>query len=153
MRQIVSHGPPPLPPALGLRHRRVRWRGDRGIYTLVVEPHWLEITTRDLPVANLPVALDGARLAQLSDLHVGPQVDDAYLIASFDRLRALAPDIVTITGDFISHRPERGESQFVQLREVLSHLPRGRLATLGILGNHDYGVAWQQPEVAARVVQ
>lgn len=122
-------------------------------YTLVVEPHWLEITTRDLPVANLPAALDGARLAQLSDLHVGPQVDDAYLIASFDRLRALAPDIVTITGDFISHRPERGESQFVQLREVLSHLPRGRLATLGILGNHDYGVAWQQPEVAARVVQ
>lgn len=122
-------------------------------YTMAVEPHWLEITTRDLPVANLPAALDGARLAQLSDLHVGPQVDDAYLIASFDRLRALAPDIVAITGDFISHRPERGESQFVQLREVLSHLPRGRLATLGILGNHDYGVAWQQPDVAARVVQ
>lgn len=121
-------------------------------YTLAVEPHWLEITTRDLPIAKLPAALDGARLVQLSDLHIGPQVDDAYLLESFARIRALAPDIVVITGDFISHRSDRGDAQFAQVRDVLAHLPRGRLATLGILGNHDYGVAWSQPEVAARVV-
>lgn len=122
-------------------------------YTLAVEPHWLEITTRDLSIAQLPESLDGARLAQLSDLHVGWQVDDEYLIRSFDRIRALAPDIVAITGDFISYSAIRGDTELTQLRDVLAHLPRGRLATLGILGNHDYGHNWSQPEVAARVVR
>ena len=37
---------------------------------------------------------------QLSDLHVGPRVDDDYVTGVFDRVRALAPDIVAFTGDF-----------------------------------------------------
>jgi predicted MPP superfamily phosphohydrolase len=34
----------------------------------------------------------------------------------------------------------------------VSHFPRGRLATLGILGNHDYGRGWRQPAVAGKIV-
>ena len=120
-------------------------------YAIGVEPHWLEIVRRDLPVANLPTALEGATLAQLSDLHVGPRVNDDYLVHSFDRLRALTPDIVVVTGDFHTHRADLGEAQFIQLRTVLARLPRGRLATVGILGNHDYGRAWSEPAVALRV--
>jgi predicted MPP superfamily phosphohydrolase len=52
------------------------------------------------------------------------------------------------TGDFLTHRVSRGAEQYDQLRDVLAHLPRGRLATVGILGNHDYGLNWAQPEVA-----
>jgi predicted MPP superfamily phosphohydrolase len=111
-------------------------------YATEVEPHWLEIVQRDLRIENLPRALDGARLAQISDLHIGPQVSDDYIIHSFDRLRALAPDIIVITGDFLTHRSTRGEAQ----------LPHGRLATLGILGNHDYGHAWSDDAVATRVM-
>lgn len=121
-------------------------------YATEFEPHWLEIAHRDLAVENLPPALAGATLAQLSDLHIGPQVADAYIIHTFDRLRALAPDIVVITGDFLTHRTSRGEAQFAQLRFVLSHLPHGRLATLGILGNHDYGHRWADTGIAARVM-
>jgi predicted MPP superfamily phosphohydrolase len=58
-----------------------------------------------------------------------------------------------VTGDFISYSAIRGDTELSQLRDVLTHLPRGRLATLGILGNHDYGENWSQPEVAARVVR
>jgi uncharacterized protein len=107
---------------------------------------------RDLPIENLPRALNGARLAQVSDIHIGPDVSDDYVIHSFDRLRALAPDIVVITGDFLTHRTDRGDEQFRQIGAVMSHLPHGRLATVGILGNHDYGFGWRQPEVANRVV-
>lgn len=121
-------------------------------YALGVEPHWLELVERDLAIEHLPPALDGARLVQLSDLHIGPQVSDEYLIHAFDRVRALTPDIVTITGDFISYVAARGERQFQQLREVLAHLPQGRLATVGILGNHDYGRDWSEESVAARVI-
>jgi predicted MPP superfamily phosphohydrolase len=73
-------------------------------YALFVEPHWLEIVTRDLPIHNLPRHLEGARLVQISDLHVGPRVSDQYVIASFERIRALSPDIIVVTGDFIGKR-------------------------------------------------
>jgi predicted MPP superfamily phosphohydrolase len=121
-------------------------------YAIGVEPHWLEIVQRDLPIGNLPRVLDGARLAQVSDLHIGTDVSDEYIIRSFDRLRALAPDIVVVTGDFLTHRIDRGDEQFQQIGAVMSHLPHGRLGTFGILGNHDYGFGWRQPEVADKVV-
>lgn len=120
-------------------------------YAIGYEPHWLELVERPLPVVGLPAALQGATLAQVSDLHVGPQVSDAYLTEALDRLAARRPDIVVFTGDFISYREARGEAQYTQLAQVLAHFPQGRLATVGILGNHDYGVNWRQPQVAARV--
>jgi len=121
-------------------------------YAIGIEPHWLQITARDLAVEHLPANLAGARLAHISDLHIGPQVSDEYVVHSFDRLRALNPDIVVITGDFITHRRSRGEAQYQQLRGVLAHLPHGRLATIAILGNHDYGRGWGDPAVASKVV-
>jgi uncharacterized protein len=38
-------------------------------------------------------------LAQISDLHVGPKVDDEYIIESLDRVQKLLPDFVVFTGD------------------------------------------------------
>jgi len=120
-------------------------------YTIGVEPHWLELVERNLAIDKLPSALEGARLVQISDLHIGPQVSDDYIVQSFDRVRALAPDLVVCTGDFITHRVARREAQYQQLRAVLAHYPQGKLATVGILGNHDYGHGWGDPAVAARV--
>jgi predicted MPP superfamily phosphohydrolase len=120
-------------------------------YTFGVEPEWLEIVRRPLRIAGLPPALDGATLAQLSDVHVGPRVSDAYVIRTFARTAALRPDVVVFTGDALTHRVHRGEGQFTQLGRVLAHLPRGRLATLAVLGNHDYGPDWRDLDVAARV--
>jgi hypothetical protein len=69
-----------------------------GLYTWRWEPHWLELVERRLQVAKLPDRLAGSRLAQLSDLHVGPRVDDSYLIRAFKRVKELAPEIVDQPG-------------------------------------------------------
>ncbi len=90
-------------------------------------------------------------LVQISDLHVGTEVDDDYLVACLEGVRQLEPDILVVTGDVLSFRGSRGEAQFEQLRRLLCHLPRGRLATLAILGNHDYGRNWSDARVARRV--
>ncbi|MES1243748.1 MAG: metallophosphoesterase [Acidobacteriota bacterium] len=136
----------------------LRWTAAAGLgtagvtaYTFEVEPHWVAVEERDLPVAGLPPALAGARLVQISDLHVGPEVSDDYLVGCLERVAALRPDILVVTGDFLTYSQPRGDAQFGQLRDVLAHLPQGRLATLGILGNHDYGRGWSEPPVAARV--
>lgn len=120
-----------------------------GLYTWRVEPHWLEIVRRPLPVRNLAGALAGRMLAQISDVHVGPRVDDEYVISVFERVAALRPDIVVLTGDLVSHH----ESTFEQMERVYRHFPKGRLATVGIPGNHDYAARWSQRDFADRVVE
>jgi predicted MPP superfamily phosphohydrolase len=119
-----------------------------GLYTWRIEPHWIEFVERALPIARLPAALAGRTLVQLSDLHVGPRVDDDYVIGVFDRVRDLAPDIVVFTGDFTEN--DRGIPPHA--RRIYARAPRGRLATLGVLGNHDYGPGWRHPELAAALV-
>jgi uncharacterized protein len=119
-----------------------------GLYTWQIEPHWIEIVRRPLPIRGLPDALRGRTLAQLSDVHVGPRVSDDYLLETFARVRALLPDIVVFTGDFVSYETD----VFAHAARVYREPPRGRLGTFGILGNHDYGPNWAHPEVAARLV-
>jgi len=118
-----------------------------GIYTSRIEPYWLEIVRRSLPIAGLPPELRGASLVQLSDLHVGPQVPDDYILETFGRVRALQPDIVAYTGDFTSYE----DTIVDHAGRMYQDLPRGRLATVGILGNHDYGPGWAHPEHAAKL--
>jgi uncharacterized protein len=119
-----------------------------GLYTWRVEPHRLEIVRRPLPVPLLPPRLAGRSLVQISDVHVGPRVDDDYVLSVFARVAALRPDFVVFTGDFISYY----EGWEPQARAVYSRFPNGRVATLAVLGNHDYGPGWAHPEVAQRVI-
>jgi uncharacterized protein len=148
---------PPTRP--GLTRRQLLARGAAalgasslgvGLYTWRVEPHWVETVRRPLPVAGLPPRLEGATLVQVSDLHVGPRVDEGYLAETLRSAAALEPDLLVVTGDLVTWR---GEEQLRALDRVLAHLPRGRLATLGCLGNHDFGVAWSEPDVADRVAR
>jgi predicted MPP superfamily phosphohydrolase len=120
------------------------------IDTFYVEPHWLEIVRRDLPIANLPDHWQGRLLAQISDVHVGERVSDRFLIRSFERIAAIEPDVVVVTGDFVSCTRD-GDLPADRARRVYAELPQGTVATLGIPGNHDYGPGWSDPQVAARV--
>jgi predicted MPP superfamily phosphohydrolase len=120
-----------------------------GAYTWLIEPHWLEIVRRPLRIARLPERLSGATLVQLSDIHVGDRVSHAYVLDTFHRVSALRPDIVAYTGDFVSYRDGIVEDA----ARIYNRAPQGRLATVGILGNHDYGPGWRHPEVAAGLVK
>ncbi len=120
------------------------------LYAWQVEPHWVDVVRRPLPLENLPPALEGRTLLQVSDIHVGPRVSSPYLIETFDRARELAPDFVVFTGDFVTYRSPDVTSE---LTKVLRHLPNGRLGTVGVLGNHDYGFKWRQVEVADHITQ
>ena len=119
-----------------------------GLYTWQVEPFWVDLVRRPMPLENLPAELVGKTLLQISDIHVGPKVSSEYLIRTFREARDLAPDFLAITGDFVSFATEleRGE-----LARVLRSVPLGRLGSVAALGNHDYGRGWRHMDVADHV--
>jgi predicted MPP superfamily phosphohydrolase len=120
-----------------------------GIWTWRIEPHLVEVVRRPMPLVGLPPALHGRTLLQLSDLHVGP-VSSAYLIDTLREAALLRPDVVALTGDFVTYR---SAAEARELARGLRHLPRGRLATVASLGNHDYGDGWRDLRVAEAVAR
>jgi hypothetical protein len=104
-------------------------------YARHVEPTWLEVNRLHVPVRDLPAAFDGFRIVQLSDLHCGPKVTDAYLTEAVDLALAERPDLIVLTGDFIHkgyHHVDRAAASIRRLRA-----PHGVYA---VLGNHDYSI-------------
>ena len=120
-----------------------------GAYALWVEPHFVSITERDLPIARLPSALNGRLLVQISDLHIGP-VDDDYLLGCFAKVNALHPDLLLITGDYMTCRHDE---QIEHVGRLLSTLNKPPLGVFGSMGNHDYGPYWMHSPTADRLVR
>src|SRR5262249_36401974 len=60
----------------------------------------------EVVVPGLTEAFDGLRIAQLSDLHVGPHTPRRFLARVLDTTRRMAPDMIAVTGDLIDDRAE-----------------------------------------------
>ncbi len=86
----------------------------------------------DVPVANLPPALDGLRIAQLSDIHIGDYMPPREIARAVDMANSLQPDISFVTGDFVNGE---GDPLDVCITE-LSRL-RAPLGVWGCNGNHE----------------
>ena len=95
----------------------------------------IEITVHDVHVPALPRDVDGLRVLQLSDLHVGHSVRRADVLRMVEQASALQPDLVLLTGDF-AHRPVSS----TDLKEALAPLGDipARLGRYASPGNHDH---------------
>ena len=83
----------------------------------------------DIPVPGLHPDLDGFRIVQISDLHVGPNIGRRYVQRVADQTRSLNPDLVVLTGDIVDGPVPRLTPDV----EPLTGLPN----SFFILGNHD----------------
>jgi predicted MPP superfamily phosphohydrolase len=87
----------------------------------------------EIRLARWPVALDGFRIVQLSDLHIGPILRRGFaekLVAEVDRL---APDLIAVTGDLVDGSVRQLEGEVEPLGELSA--PHG---VYFVTGNHDY---------------
>jgi predicted MPP superfamily phosphohydrolase len=85
----------------------------------------------ELPVPGLHPDLDGLRIVQISDLHVGRTIRRTYVEHTVERALALSPDLVALTGDMVDGPVERLASHVAPLRRL------GGETSFFILGNHD----------------
>jgi uncharacterized protein len=122
---------------LGHEFHLVGWIGILGGIGLVADGYLrghrrLLVTRLQVTLPHLPRALDGFRLVQVSDLHLGPIAHREALREAFDRVAAEDPDLVVVTGDVM-------DSPKARLAHWLPELPRlrARHGVIAILGNHD----------------
>ncbi|MFL5845232.1 MAG: metallophosphoesterase [Solirubrobacteraceae bacterium] len=103
------------------------------------EPRRLVTREHELALPGWPAALDGLRLALLSDLHAGgPQVDQAAVRRVVERMNGLRPDLVAMLGDAVDRKVHGGG--FVAPDAVGRELAalRAPLGAVAVLGNHDW---------------
>jgi predicted MPP superfamily phosphohydrolase len=98
----------------------------------VVGPRELGVSRIDVPVRDLPPALDGFRIVHVSDLHIGQHLGLDELAEHVGRVNALEPDLVCITGDLVD-RADTCAAGFPTLGGL-----RARHGVLVTLGNHDF---------------
>jgi predicted MPP superfamily phosphohydrolase len=103
------------------------------VYGIAYERHRIDVTRASLPVAELPPALDGLRIALITDVHHSRQVSAEDVTHAVNLAMAQRPDLIVLGGDYVTY----GEKGFVApVAELLSSLeaPHGVFA---VLGNHD----------------
>jgi hypothetical protein len=93
----------------------------------------VQVKRVEVPLRRLPRELDGLRVVQITDIHIGPTLDGAWLRSVVDKVNALKPDVIAITGDLV-------DGPVARLREHVR--PIGDLkAAHGVYfvtGNHEY---------------
>ena len=93
------------------------------------EAGWLRRRVLEIELAGVPDAVDGLRIAHLSDLHLGsPSRGQRAAERAVAWVAERRPDLVVVTGDLVSRR-----TGLPLLRRLLGEIP----GCIVVLGNHD----------------
>ncbi|MBI1738672.1 MAG: metallophosphoesterase [Acidobacteria bacterium] len=102
------------------------------LYGLVSERKRYTLERVEIPLAHLPAALDGLRIAQISDIHLSGYMSREDLRRAVDMANQLGAELAVVTGDFITSAHDSVE----ECAEELAAL-RAPLGVWGCLGNHE----------------
>lgn len=102
-------------------------------YGILVRRRWFRVVEREVRVSGLDSRLDGLRIAQLSDLHVGTLTPRTWGLAWSRAANRRSPDLAVVTGDLVTS----GTEYHGDVAEVVGAL-RARLGVFVSMGNHDY---------------
>jgi uncharacterized protein len=111
-----------------------------GAYGLFYGRLNLEITRQRIRLARLPNAFAGFRIAQLSDIHIGPFMTEEQIRKYVRIVNDLKPDLIALTGDFVTWDASTQRAVVNALASL--HAPFG---IFGCLGNHE---AWSHTEAS-----
>src|SRR6202043_3584569 len=101
-------------------------------YGFIGERLRFEVREVEIPIANLPPALDGLRITQLSDIHIGSYMPVAQVRRAVGMANELRGDLAVVTGDFVTGRTDPLEDCITELSRL-----RAPLGVWGCNGNHE----------------
>jgi predicted MPP superfamily phosphohydrolase len=86
-----------------------------------------------IPIPNLPAALQGFSIAQISDLHVGPTIKRGFVERIVARVNHLRADVIAITGDLVDGSVHDLSPHTAPLAGLAA-----RHGVYFVTGNHEY---------------
>ena len=116
-----------------------------GAYVKFVEPNWVAVTPVAVFVPDLPAELVGYRIVQITDVHADSWMTPDRLSRIVDIINQQNPDLVALTGDYVTREPEKYAKTLLVLKALK---PRDQV--VAVLGNHD---AWRNPQLISQVLQ
>jgi uncharacterized protein len=114
-------------------------------YGYTIGQRRLRVRQLHLPLRHCPPAWEGLRILQLSDIHIGRNLEQGQLERFVTRANALGPDLVCISGD-IADSPTADLESFLPMLARL----RATYGVIAVLGNHDHYAGADQVEAALR---
>ena len=92
-----------------------------------------------IPIPKLPRAMDGTRLAVVSDIHLGPLTGDQHMSRIVSMINSVDADVVCVVGDMVDGTVEELGRYAEPLREI-----RSRQGAYFVTGNHEYYSGFQE---------
>ncbi len=115
------------------------------LYSGEIERHWIEVTSREIRLRSLPATHEGMKIVQLSDIHLDEFTEPFLLRNAVDQVNRIAPDVVLLTGDFVTYdlTPRKFSLKSAwQCAEILNQLKCPQ--RYAVLGNHDHFLSGEE---------
>jgi hypothetical protein len=109
-----------------------------GLYSSEIARHEISVPTRPIAIRNLPQAFHNFRIAQISDIHLDEYSEPAFVARVVAHVNALQPDLVLLTGDYITYGA-LGRSFALAAMEQCAGILHGIACPqcFAVMGNHD----------------
>ena len=88
-------------------------------------------------MAHLGSSFDGFKIVQMSDFHLHPHTQIEFVEKAVDIANSLRPDLIALTGDYVSAHPSGTSEAMFELAPALSKLD-AKHGVFAVLGNHEY---------------
>jgi uncharacterized protein len=104
------------------------------VYARGVEPRWFNLKKIDVIIPGLNSVFEGYKIVQLSDLHARSGIMDRQQLVKVAQIATgQKPDLITLTGDYITDRADKAEAMLTNAFKQL----KATDGVVGIMGNHD----------------
>lgn len=103
-------------------------------YGTLIEPFSLRVAEYRVPIRDLDPRLEGFRLVQIGDTHLGPRVRAEFIERAIRHAIELKPDLFALVGDYI----HAGKRQIDPAAALFRPLVETGTPVVGVLGNHDW---------------
>jgi len=116
------------------------------MYSTLVEIEWIDIQHVNLTLPRLPKEFNGYRMVQISDIHFDDWMTPVKISKTVDMVNQLEPDMIAITGDFVSMNHEHNEKAIIE--EFGRLTPKDKI--IAVLGNHDH---WTDADLVRNILK
>jgi hypothetical protein len=111
--------------------------GGMALYAGEIARHEISVVTQTLGIRNLPEAFHNYRIAQISDIHFDEFTEPYFVRRVVEHVNTLKPDVVLMTGDFISQGPRGRDFAYGAIFRCLDVLRGIEAPRFACMGNHD----------------